>query len=344
MKRHYITILLLIGICAEGKTTEPENAKSRLAIERQYNKLTQKHDKIEEEEKIFKGFLQIAQARSEKIKGVTFNKNQIKERLKTLKTNLIKIKSELETGKIKYASLEHLTTPYEDIINFIRKDIRRALYYNEYSYNGNSKSQFSEYIETLPLDKKFDTKPTVDFLPILNKYWGFRYRNKIIEMQGEEIIKLTSEIEALDISKIEALFDEYKTFQLEIVDFISEEVNEKIQSLKDDKKKIEKQIAEVDKSLGGQQEINNKLVYAVYLMIVALVVLFMGLYFFQIEIAGKIIEKRSLVEVISMAFMLITIIILGTGDRIGNETLGTLLGTIAGYIFGRGGILKPNVN
>ncbi|MNJ79689.1 hypothetical protein D3C77_777860 [compost metagenome] len=37
-----------------------------------------------------------------------------------------------------------------------------------------------------------------------------------------------------------------------------------------------------------------------------------------------------------MAFMLITIIILGTGEKLSKEILGTLLGTIAGYVFARG--------
>ncbi|MEW7291056.1 hypothetical protein [Aquimarina sp. 2304DJ70-9] len=344
MKRYYMTILLLIGICAEGKTTEPENTKSRLAIERQYNQLNQDHDKTEEEIKLFKDFLQIAQKRREKLKEVIFNKDQIEDRLKVLKTNLTKIKDELETGKIKYTSIEQLTTPYEDIINFIRKDIRRALYYNEYSYN-NGKSQYSAYIETLTLDKKSETSPNLEFLPVLNRYWSFRYRDKTIEIQKEEIIKLKSEIEALDLSKMEALFNEYKTFQLGIIDFVSQKIKEKVQSLNDDNDKTEKQLVELESLLEDRQQvINTKLINAVYLMIVALVVLFMGLYFFKVEIAGKIIEKRSLVEVISMAFMLITIIILGTGAKIGNETLGTLLGTIAGYIFGSRGVLRPNVN
>ena len=70
-------------------------------------------------------------------------------------------------------------------------------------------------------------------------------------------------------------------------------------------------------------------------MIAALVVLFVSVGFFNQSIAEKMIENRSLVEVMSMAFILLTIIILGTGGKIGNEALGALLGTIAGYIFGR---------
>ena len=85
-----------------------------------------------------------------------------------------------------------------------------------------------------------------------------------------------------------------------------------------------------------ESTVNKLLIYAVYGMIAVLVSLFLGLRIFPEEVAKRLIEKRSLVEVVGMAFMLITIIILSTGDRLSPEILGTLLGTIAGYVFGRG--------
>jgi len=102
---------------------------------------------------------------------------------------------------------------------------------------------------------------------------------------------------------------------------------------------IDKQIGEVDQSLQEKKDqqgaLDRSLVWAVYGMIGALTLLFLSLKFFNSDVAGKVVENRSLVEVMSMAFMLLTIIILGTGNKIGQETLGTLLGTIAGYIFGK---------
>ncbi len=53
------------------------------------------------------------------------------------------------------------------------------------------------------------------------------------------------------------------------------------------------------------------------------------------DIAEKLIERRTLVEILSMGFLLLAVIILGTSDKITAETLGTLLGTIAGYVFGK---------
>jgi hypothetical protein len=102
---------------------------------------------------------------------------------------------------------------------------------------------------------------------------------------------------------------------------------------------LSKTLADLDSSLKEQKEqqsvLDTHLVWAVYGMIGALTLLFLSLKFFNSDVAGKVVENRSLVEVMSMAFMLLTIIILGTGNKIGQETLGTLLGTIAGYIFGK---------
>ena len=42
-----------------------------------------------------------------------------------------------------------------------------------------------------------------------------------------------------------------------------------------------------------------------------------------------------LIEILSMGFLLLTVIMLGTGKLLTGESLAALLGTIAGYIFGR---------
>ena len=71
------------------------------------------------------------------------------------------------------------------------------------------------------------------------------------------------------------------------------------------------------------------------MMIFALLGMFLSLRILPKEVATELVKRRTLIEVVGMSFMLITIIILGTGEKINTETLGTLLGTIAGYIFGR---------
>jgi hypothetical protein len=95
-------------------------------------------------------------------------------------------------------------------------------------------------------------------------------------------------------------------------------------------KKLESQDA------SRRESTDIRLVYAVYGMIGVLLFLFLGLKVFTDDVAKSLIVNRSLVEVVGMAFMLITIIILGTGEKLSKEILGTLLGTIAGYVFARG--------
>jgi hypothetical protein len=85
----------------------------------------------------------------------------------------------------------------------------------------------------------------------------------------------------------------------------------------------------------SQSQINSKLVWAVYLMIVSIVVLFLILRFLPPPLANSVVEQRVLIEVLSMGFLLLTVIILGTGKLLNTEGLAALLGTIAGYLFAR---------
>ena len=97
---------------------------------------------------------------------------------------------------------------------------------------------------------------------------------------------------------------------------------------------IERAFRNVDAQV-QQLGINTLLVYAVYAMIGAIVVLFAALWLFPTDLSTRIIDNRVLIELLSMGFLLLTIIILGTGKVLEKEGLAALLGTIAGYIFAR---------
>lgn len=97
--------------------------------------------------------------------------------------------------------------------------------------------------------------------------------------------------------------------------------------------KKEQQAAELEAKKKGQ--VNERLIWAVFAMIV---VLGLGLFVFRFMpegISAQLIKERTFVEVTSMGFVLVTIILLGTAERLAEQSVGTLLGTIAGYIFGR---------
>lgn len=125
---------------------------------------------------------------------------------------------------------------------------------------------------------------------------------------------------------------ETETLLNEELDKIKAEVKELQQLLT---KKVDEYNAIQQQKDAARTQTDQSLIYAVYGMILVLLLLFLGLKIFSDQVAISLIENRSLVEVVGMAFMLITIIILGTGEKLSKEILGTLLGTIAGYVFAR---------
>jgi hypothetical protein len=108
---------------------------------------------------------------------------------------------------------------------------------------------------------------------------------------------------------------------------------------KDEQERLAKDTTEADNELEQlnkkNRERDSNLTTAIYLMIAVLVVLFLIMRTFSPEVQAQIIERRTLVEIIGMAFILLTIIILATGEKIERSVVGTLLGTIGGYIFGQ---------
>ena len=88
----------------------------------------------------------------------------------------------------------------------------------------------------------------------------------------------------------------------------------------------------------NQNQINLKLISAVYMMIYSITLAILCL--FAVVLVYKdgnfsrwILKDRVLIELLSMGFLLLTIIILGTARILDAQGLSALLGTISGYIF-----------
>lgn len=341
MKKFYFILpLLLIYNSSLSQVKNSSKNQSKFAIERQYNKLMADLEETEDELELYESFYPLTVKTKSKIDKITFKEKQILNKINLLKKTYSGLKTELESGSINYTSIEKLKNIYIDIKSLITKELENTvLYYREIEYGINQNSKVENYIKSLVLEDLFDNEPDNDFMPKLSYYSSFRYRDKTIDLSNEIINEIKNNIETYDLKNAEILFDQIKSYRSSINDFVSKKINEKIVTLTKKRDNIELQLIDMDKSLEDRQQVvDSKLINAVYFMIAALIILFSGLYFFKMEVSQMIIQKRSLVEVISMAFMLITIIILGTGGKIGNETLGTLLGTIAGYIFGRSGM------
>lgn len=158
------------------------------------------------------------------------------------------------------------------------------------------------------------------------------------ESLKKEIQEARSELTTLE-SQLPKAIEAYRVSQADyysnLIKGLEAEIaarNAKVKSLQDERDKMED---DLDKAGETQGEINTLLVYAVYAMVLAIVGLFFLLRLFPPELARSIVVERTMIELLSMGFLLLTVIILGTGKLIGAETLGALLGTIAGYIFGQ---------
>lgn len=159
------------------------------------------------------------------------------------------------------------------------------------------------------------------------------------DLPPELLARVNAELSRLTPAVWVAQFETYRRQASEFAAAVTKRAEAEIATRQATMRENDAKLAALDKTLAQKQTtasaLNQGLVYSIYGMILALVVLFISLRFFPVEIASRMIQDRSVVEVMSMAFILLTIIILGTGEKIGQETLGTLLGTIAGYIFGR---------
>jgi hypothetical protein len=177
-----------------------------------------------------------------------------------------------------------------------------------------------------------------DLLPNLFRLLNLNPNAMPINMQ-KDIKEAEKEVVTLKFDQVivfqKAIKDIYKKF----FDGALDKVEFKLKTLEEDISVLENELKEValkiDDEKEKESEVNRNLIISVNMMIIALVAMFFALKIIPPDVAKELVKRRTLTEVVGMAFMLITIIILGTAGRISTEILGTLLGTIAGYIFNR---------
>lgn len=148
------------------------------------------------------------------------------------------------------------------------------------------------------------------------------------------------------VSAIENDFNQLKQATMEWIDQISAAIVAHEKKLIDKKSLLDQRLSQIDAQYKEAQLAASKAkdlsssygTWSVNLMIVGIIsILFILLNISRSDprIADKLIERRTLVEILSMGFLLLAVIILGTSKNISGESLGTLLGTIAGYVFGK---------
>lgn len=166
--------------------------------------------------------------------------------------------------------------------------------------------------------------------------------NSVVQVSAisKSITEVENAVRNLSLRELNGVIEQSKKELQESVGNFSKLLVIETETLNRSLNKINTNIDDVNRELTtlekGKANTDNRLVIAVYFMIAALLIMFLALWVFEPATAYWVIEKRTLVHVVGIAFLLLTIIILGTGEKIDKAALAALLGTIAGYVFGRG--------
>ncbi|MCP3143933.1 hypothetical protein [Pyxidicoccus xibeiensis] len=160
-----------------------------------------------------------------------------------------------------------------------------------------------------------------------------------LEQMRESVASASERAKSLSLTELERLFtrdrDAVAKVWQDIMDRAQAGLDARFQQVKDAQGAIDTLSTELDARQLEKVETDARLNWAVISMIVSLSLLFISTRFFTPEVQAIIFQQRTLIEMVGMAFLLLTIIILATDDKIDKAVLGTLLGTVGGYIFGQ---------
>jgi hypothetical protein len=122
---------------------------------------------------------------------------------------------------------------------------------------------------------------------------------------------------------------------------LKSDVDHQKKALDDTVNKLGLLATELDKKRSEEEApkapVFDKVVFpiAILCLILLIPVLVLLLKRFEPNVQGKMIDNRFVIEILSIALLVVAIIILGTADKLKTEALGTLLGTVAGYVLSR---------
>lgn len=370
---HSISLIILLffpNICLGNPPPDPLSPNTEYVNKLEYQDLKEKNSNIAQELIAINKIKEKFQEEISKIEKQNLKEAEIDILIKKGKNTLENIKTNLSSAPPKTDLIFSANT--SKAFDDFSKSLRKKLFASFYAIK-----QFKEDIidqEIIPLLSNRNVE--------LILYSAIRSITKATEFENRRELDGTNELKELILLNRSITRDEIvqktnlNSFREKVMEAernLGEIEKEAPQIFKDNKRKVMSLLEEGLKSLSNtensrnqefsenqsrlqlledsfkeekerQEVLDQKLAFAIWFMIGALVILFISLRAFSDELTKAIIENRTLVEVVSMAFMLLTIIILGTGKKIGTETLGTLLGTIAGYIFGRrtGNTQGPN--
>lgn len=329
---------------AAPRQSEPD--MPAFALEEQFRELSEKSKRLQAEREELSIAMEQIEAGSAEINGLELDLAETNKALADLKKSCLEARTGLKRGGLGGSGIpDRLTTriyaffgPLEEPDRVLRNKLNA---YSPGRMNATPAQLYVTDLVTSLLSDYFMRRRTAEAFPAMGRILSLvdYVDRRRPDPTMEELDNLLRDIEQVDQGRMEAVFNEIKAAAVKILASLDAKLAEEKKSKDAKWGDIQPRLARINESMRLRTEqkdaLDKGLVWAIYGMIFALLLLFIGLRFFPADTAAKLIEHRSLVEIISMAFILLTIIILGTGDKLGKETLGTLLGTIAGYIFGQ---------
>lgn len=345
-KFRFIVFFLVIGCCSDQAWPNEDAVNSeetvtglaaeeiRREIEDQRSKLQSIDADLAELDLIQQSYLQ-AMEQTAAFKPTTEAK--VKETLASLREALIALKGVTDNDEI---TKDHpLIQPIYNMESDFQNDLYRPYRVLPRLFQF-ERSKFYPLIQT-PDDYKFESSiklfVTLRGLPL---YGGTRSNKQqlspIIDVALGQIDNAAKEIVEAQVSAAgRAKAD---------IDRVLKSIATRIASLQTSRKDTTSRLSVLNKALVNAQEGRANTFTSVGWMMVLLGLMFsmsviarlaaVKLYGPSIE-HESIINEQTLVEFGGMSFILLTIIILGSTDKLDRQALGALLGTIAGYIFGK---------
>lgn len=202
----------------------------------------------------------------------------------------------------------------------------------------------SGFVSTRPYDSPSSTNPAI--MEILQSVGSLSFEeiNSIptdllyLRSESANPIKpedLQSSLQKLQNGGLKRLYEKRYLDVQEYLNNLSQAANSKADELENELKSKSIELRNLGTQIEQKQASTEWAGDSIRALLWVLGALFASLLLFPQRVVIEIIRERLLIELLSMAFLLLTIIVLSVGGALKAEALGTLLGTIAGYLLGR---------
>ncbi|MEH8016267.1 hypothetical protein MN202_03380 [Rheinheimera muenzenbergensis] len=347
------TVSVLGLTCAHASDSQSQGASSTptIVLEERYKEIQEERKALKKVIRDLSQIIVVIKSAEENIKKKQIDKNDIEKTINLLKSAITKLNSlppetQLERDNpvwLAYiSSFQELrsisTIDPESELSELETYLPSDYFRDQVRADTEVDRLLTRIVARIPKSDGVESDNNETALSIL--YGKIRYRDKITKLDIEEqIVNAQNYLSAFSETNVKMIFDASKAQLLQKLSSLALELQKEVETREALNKKLLEELGEINQELEAKRTkqtiIDQGLIFAVYGMIGVLLLMFLSLRLFHSDVALELVKRRALIEVVGMAFMLITIIILGTGGKINTETLGTLLGTIAGYIFGR---------